>query len=1567
MKMTLIFILIVTCGLVFFSDVSAQLPPKSVSIPDVNLATVVRETLGLTPSDVLTTHAMQNLTTLDAPNRGITNLTGLEHAHNLRGLNLGTEYVSGEGHVNSNKVANFSVLKGLTQLAGLDLSFSSLSDVSLLSGLTQLRSLYLNHNNITDVSALKALTQLTYLGLNHNNITDVSALTALTQLTALYLNHNNITDVSALTALTQLTYLNLDQNNITDVSALTALTQLTYLYLNHNNITDVSALTALTQLTALYLYANTISDVSPLVGLNLTGTRWNSTGLYLERNPLNYASINTHIHAMQAKGIEVKFDPRTPATLTKRLGDAQQGTANAALLLPFVVEVRDQHNLAFAGVPVRFSVITGDGRLSTTSTATDVTGRAEAHLTLGRTSGITTVRVAAAEISQSVQFTATTVPFSSPVIIPDANLRAQIAAALGKLSGRSIILKDMLVLTELTANNADIHELTGLQYASNLTTLSLDYNHLTDIAPLAGLTQLKTLSLNNNSIRDLEPLIRLTHLTTLSLDYNGLSDIGPLIALPQLKTLHVRGNLLSDPSHHIHIPAIQSRGAVVAVDPHAPDSRPIVRLIYFLPRDRQPQPYIDAKIDALVKYVQQFFTDQMEAHGFGRKTFQIETDARGKVLVHRVIGQFDDQYYYDNPFGKAKEEINEQFDMSKNTYFITIEIGKTILRAGIRAACGQGSGAGDGRVIIPASGSCFDWDTAAHELGHAFELQHDFRDDAYIMSYGPQPTKLSLCAAEWLDVHPAFNSRQDAVNKHATFEMLPPSLASPPNAVRLRFKLTDPDGIHHVHLRAPSGPIYLGSDLIGCKRLNGNPSSTLEFITTALAPSNKIVEIQMIDVHGNSSRQAYPIDITSLLPPAKVISIPDPNLAAAIRKQIGARITTHTMPNLRRFYVRGSGITDLTGLEHAHNLSFLDIGNTHGRGKITENRNAVTNFSPLKGLPQLTHLNLSFNSLSDVSFLSELPQLTHLNLSFNSLSDVFVLAGLTQLISLDIAFNSLSDVSVLAGLTQLTLLDLSNNLITDIGPLSGLTQLTDLVLEDNSISNVAPLAGLTKLTTLRLRDNNITDVSILAGLTQLTYLNLAVNSIADISDLGGLTQLTYLSLAVNKKLSDISVLAGLTQLTTLYFGINTISDVSALAGLTQLTRLSLADNVISDVSPLAGLTQLMSLYLTDNVISDVSPLAGLTQLTILRLSNNAVADVSPLTELTQLKGSENWLGLFLEDNPLSYASINTHIPAMQAKGLKVQFDNRTHPTLLKVSGDGQEDTPGATLATPFIVKAMDARGKPMRGVAVTFAVTAGGGRLSTTSATTNTTGKAQTTLTFGRSPGKRTVTATATKITRSTLTFTAIAVAEPVQLATDVNGDGVVNIQDLVLVSSSFGQTGQNRADVNGDGVVNIQDLVLVAGAFGAGATAAPSLQPWALQGLTAAEVQQLLTQARQMALTDPAYLRGVAVLEQLFALLLPKETALLPNYPNPFNPETWIPYQLTKPTEGTLNIYSVDGTLVRTLALGHQPAGMYHSRSRAAYWDGRNEQGERVASGVYFYTLSAEDFTSTRKMLIRK
>ena len=210
---------------------------------------------------------------------------------------------------------------------------------------------------------------------------------------------------------------------------------------------------------------------------------------------------------------------------------------------------------------------------------------------------------------------------------------------------------------------------------------------------------------------------------------------------------------------------------------------------------------------------------------------------------------------------------------------------------------------------------------------------------------------------------------------------------------------------------------------------------------------------------------------------------------------------------------------------------------------------------------------------------------------------------------------------------------------------------------------------------------------------------------------------------------------------------------------------------------------------------------------------------------------------------------------------------------------------------------------------------------------------------------------------------------QPSAVTGDLNNDSVVNILDLVLVASKFGATGITAADLNGDMTVNIQDLVLVANAF-SNVGAAPTVKQ-----STAATVNNWLHLARQneskiVKTAIPkgfSYTRGIAVLEQLARALTPNKTALLANYPNPFNPETWIPYQLSKAADVTVTIYASDGNVVRTLALGHQDAGTYKNRSQAAYWDGKNETGESVASGVYFYTLTAGKFSATRKMLILK
>ena len=199
--------------------------------------------------------------------------------------------------------------------------------------------------------------------------------------------------------------------------------------------------------------------------------------------------------------------------------------------------------------------------------------------------------------------------------------------------------------------------------------------------------------------------------------------------------------------------------------------------------------------------------------------------------------------------------------------------------------------------------------------------------------------------------------------------------------------------------------------------------------------------------------------------------------------------------------------------------------------------------------------------------------------------------------------------------------------------------------------------------------------------------------------------------------------------------------------------------------------------------------------------------------------------------------------------------------------------------------------------------------------------------------------------------------------AEDVDSSGDVDINDLVAVVENFGSATPGRNDVDSDGDVDADDIRRVFNELldTEAAAGAPALTH------TAKTLQHYLQQTKARGV-GANFQRGLAVLEELLEpFLIPDASSLLHNYPNPFNPETWFPYQLAAASDVTFAIYSVDGRLVRTLSLGYQAAGVYRSRSRAAYWDGRNALGESVASGVYFYTLTAGDFIATGKMLIRK
>lgn len=203
----------------------------------------------------------------------------------------------------------------------------------------------------------------------------------------------------------------------------------------------------------------------------------------------------------------------------------------------------------------------------------------------------------------------------------------------------------------------------------------------------------------------------------------------------------------------------------------------------------------------------------------------------------------------------------------------------------------------------------------------------------------------------------------------------------------------------------------------------------------------------------------------------------------------------------------------------------------------------------------------------------------------------------------------------------------------------------------------------------------------------------------------------------------------------------------------------------------------------------------------------------------------------------------------------------------------------------------------------------------------------------------------------------------------DVNNDGVVDIRDLLLVASSFGAEtlAYPKVDANQDGTVDIFDLLIVASHFGETGNSAAPPQATKLLPQHVDSVTEWLAEARTVDDGSILLRKGIAALEHLLYTTVPTVTSLLPNYPNPCNPETWIPYDLAEDAEVSIYIYTQRGEAVRRLSLGFQTAGVYRSRERAAYWDGRNATGEPTSSGVYFYTLHAGGVKATRQLVIVK
>ena len=675
----------------------------------------------------------------------------------------------------------------------------------------------------------------------------------------------------------------------------------------------------------------------------------------------------------------------------------------------------------------------------------------------------------------------------------------------------------------------------------------------------------------------------------------------------------------------------------------------------------------------------------------------------------------------------------------------------------------------------------------------------------------------------------------------------------------------------------------------------------------------------------------------------EAIVIRDSNLSAAIRSTLGlaedAILTATDMLNLINLEAKKAGISHLSGLEYATNLTTLNLYS-----------NQLTKLSPLSGLERLISLDVGKNTITDIEALSGLTALTSLHLDGNPLTDFGPLSSLTGLSVLHLSRTGISDVSVLENLTTLTQLYLTGNEVSDISALSGMTALGWLFLAENEISDVSPLVGMEALVSLRLLGNPVSNPSVLYRLTQGSLIDVDIEILRPFVPVCDRTpQVRDAIVAALPDVSDCAdvTAADLASITRLNLGSRNITTFKAndFNGLTALEFLDLWGNDLSRLPDglFDDLTALTWLELYNNDLRGLQEdiFDKLTTLKYLYLYNNDLSRLPDglFDDLTELKT------LFLFNNDLN------SLP----DGL---FDDLTALELLDLSRNELSSLPDGLFDDLTALKYLDLRYN----------------KLSSLSADVFDGPTALELLDLGYNSLRSLPAGLFDGLTKLKRLVLASNPVHPLMVSLEQVGEGELKatahtgapfdiVLPLIITHGSLDGGGTPRLTIS-TGTMESETVTVAR-------TPGTADAVWVDIGTLPGPPQPThwgyeLVKSEDLPLTVIEGL-GAAAPGIAAEVVLPDETMLSANYPNPFNPETWIPYQLANPSEVVISIYDARGQVVRRLALGHQPAGYYTPRSRAAYWDGRNDFGERVSSGFYFYHLKTDTMSLLRKMVILK
>ena len=723
----------------------------------------------------------------------------------------------------------------------------------------------------------------------------------------------------------------------------------------------------------------------------------------------------------------------------------------------------------------------------------------------------------------------------------------------------------------------------------------------------------------------------------------------------------------------------------------------------------------------------------------------------------------------------------------------------------------------------------------------------------------------------------------------------------------------------------------------------------------------------------------------------------------------------------------GNQISDISPLRELKGLGSLAIydneisdisplsGLTNLRG-LSMYKNPILDLSPVANLKNLSWVRVRVEPPGNLSSIAEL---INLDAFFywglgEPVPDLSPLTKLPKLAKIDIEGGGKVDVSPLSGLTAIKELWLPDCGISDLSFLEKLTTLERANLGHNNISNVSPLSALPNLKWLDIRENQISDFSPLDGAREriklIWYNNpgfpkggrkivgpwlWAVLPNVDLDDRRALLERDLLSEVSDGKVTEAEIaVRGATEGKSIGSSVWTSHKLPSTGRIKDMLKPPVPGGAIYGsvllFSPREQATTLyvgsyldLQVWLNGTLIhehpryhrrgtdyTDAYPVTLQQGKNVLLVALHSEGQgFFGFESGTEYTVSNHGIGYTFSKPAIHVGDTFTldisaeNVPDLAGWQFDIAFDAAALKTIEVNEGDFLKTGGATTFFQRGTINNAAGRIRDLSSASLSGEGVTGTGVLLSVTFSAKADGQTQLVLhnfQFGSSTGEA-IPAEPRKV---------VIVVEEGLTTGDINRDGQVSILDIILIAKHLGETApaNSAVDVNGDGVVSILDLILVAQQMGKSTAAAPSAIAAMNNGkLNPAMIQLWIEQAHVEDDGSVAFREGIAFLQNLLAVLIPEETALLPNYPNPFNPETWIPYHLANSSEVTITIYDMRGTIVRQLNLGHQHEGYYTSRSRAAYWDGRNDVGESVASGLYFYTLTGGDFTATRKMLIRK